>query len=73
MSLIKYSFYLGTAVALRLNTGFLALRKGGMLCVDTDIVDFTDYQSTGKKLEIRTNPFPKGKLLILCVDSNATL
>ena len=45
---------------MKLGKGFLAFRKGGMLCVDTDVVQYTDYQDSPKKMELRTDPFPKG-------------
>ena len=48
-------------MAMRLKKGYLALRKGGKLCVDTDKVQFNDYQAIAKELEIRTVPFPKGR------------
>ena len=60
-------FILGTAVALRLKKGFLAIRKGGKLPVEVNRVAFVDYTGRQKALEIRTDALKAG-LNVLLVD-----
>jgi len=46
-------FILGAALATRLGTGFVPVRKGGKLPVPTDSVSFVDYSRASKSLELR--------------------
>ena len=58
-------FILGTAVALRLQKGFLAIRKGGKLPVKVNRVAFVDYTGQQKALEIRTDALKAGMNVLL--------
>ena len=53
-------FILGTALALRTQTGFLPIRKGGKLPVTTDRVSFVDYTGQQKSLELRRDVVTPG-------------
>lgn len=58
-------FILGTAVALRLQKGFLAIRKGGKLPVEVNRVEFVDYTGRQKALEIRADALKAGMNVLL--------
>ena len=58
-------FVLGTALATRLNVGFLPIRKAGKLCVDTDSVTFTNYSGRTQDMEVRTPAFLRGTRVLL--------
>ena len=58
-------FIVGTALALRLNRGFIPIRKGGKLPVLHDSETFRDYTGAAKALSLRVNPFPKGSRILL--------
>ena len=58
-------FVLGTALATRLNVGFLPIRKAGKLCVDTDSVTFTNYSGRTQDMEVRTPAFLGGTRVLL--------
>ena len=58
-------FVLGTALATRLNVGFLLIRKAGKLCVDTDSVTFTNYSGRTQDMEVRTPAFLSGTRVLL--------
>lgn len=58
-------FVLGAAIALRASRGFLAVRKGGKLPVETESLDFVDYSGTKKSLEIRTDILTTGTRVLL--------
>ncbi len=58
-------FILGTAVAFRLEKGFLGIRKGKKLPVEVDTVMFTDYTGTTKSLEIATNSLQQDSKVLL--------
>ena len=58
-------FILGTAVAMRLQKGFLAIRKGGKLPVKVNRVRFVDYTGQQKALEIRTDGLDPGANVLL--------
>jgi adenine phosphoribosyltransferase len=46
-------FILGTAIAMRLNKGFIPIRKEGKLPVETVTTSFVDYSGKQKTLELR--------------------
>ena len=58
-------FILGTAVALRSKKGFIPIRKGGKLPVETRSVKFVDYSGKQKSLEIRTDVISPGARILL--------
>ena len=58
-------FILGTAVAIRLGKGFIPIRKGGKLPVLTDTVEFVDYTSEQKSLELRIGAIRPGAKVLL--------
>jgi len=58
-------FVVGTALALKLNVGFVPLRKGGKLPVRHDRATFRDYTGVEKVLELRANPWPAGTRVLL--------
>ena len=59
-------FILGTAVAIRLQKGFIPLRKEGKLPVETVKKEFTDYSGNRKALELRRGLIPElAKILIV--------
>ena len=58
-------FVLGTALATRLNLGFLPIRKAGKLCVDTDSVTFSNYSGRTQNMEVRTPAFSEGTRVLL--------
>ena len=58
-------FILGTALALYFKVGFIAIRKGGKLPVETDQVHFVDYSGQQKALELPTNALKPGERVLL--------
>ncbi len=58
-------FVLGTALATRLNVGFLPIRKAGKLCVDTDSVTFSNYSGRTQDMEVRIPAFSGGTRVLL--------
>ena len=58
-------FVLGTALATRLNVGFLPIRKAGKLCVDTDSVTFLNYSGRIQDMELRFPAFSGGTRVLL--------
>ncbi|KAI5098741.1 hypothetical protein C0J45_10880 [Silurus meridionalis] len=48
-------FILGSAVAIVLGKGFLAFRKAGHLCVETQTQDYCDYTGKEKLMEVRVD------------------
>ena len=58
-------FVLGTALATRLNVGFLPIRKAGKLCVDTDSVTFSNYSGRIQDMEVRLPAFSRGTRVLL--------
>ncbi|NXT14065.1 APT1 phosphoribosyltransferase, partial [Prunella fulvescens] len=57
----------GAAAAATLRKGFLAIRKAGHLCVQTEAQPYTDYSGREKRMELRTDAISPG-LRILLVD-----
>ncbi|XP_050986054.1 adenine phosphoribosyltransferase [Labeo rohita] len=60
-------FILGSAVAISLGKGFLAIRKAGHLCVQTLTQDYSDYSGRDKLMEVRVDVLKPG-LRVLIVD-----
>ncbi|XP_012695248.1 adenine phosphoribosyltransferase isoform X1 [Clupea harengus] len=60
-------FILGSAVATTLGKGFLAIRKAGHLCVETQTQDYSDYSGREKLMEVRLDVLRPG-LRVLIVD-----
>ena len=58
-------FVLGAALATRIGVGFLPIRKAGKLCVDTDVVSFTNYSGRTQDMEMRTPAFAAGTRVLL--------
>jgi len=58
-------FILGTAVALRIQKGFIPIRKGGKLPGSAQCVSFVDYTNQEKSLELRAQAFPSGSKILL--------
>ncbi|KAL1260569.1 hypothetical protein QQF64_008396 [Cirrhinus molitorella] len=60
-------FILGSAVAITLGKGFLAIRKAGHLCVETRTQEYSDYSGREKLMEVRIDMLKPG-LRVLLVD-----
>ncbi|XP_063060896.1 adenine phosphoribosyltransferase [Engraulis encrasicolus] len=60
-------FILGSAVATTLGKGFLAIRKAGHLCIETQTQDYSDYSGREKLMEVRLDVLRPG-LRVLIVD-----
>ncbi|CAN9510876.1 unnamed protein product [Ophioblennius macclurei] len=60
-------FILGAAAAGALGKGFLAIRKAGHLCVETQSQKYSDYTGREKTLEVRVDVLREG-LRVLLVD-----
>lgn len=58
-------FVLGAAIAARLGTGFLPIRKAGKLCVETDSAPFTNYSGRTQRMEMRLPAFAPGTRVLL--------
>lgn len=58
-------FVLGSAIATRIGTGFLPIRKAGKLCVETDTVSFTNYSGRSQEMEMRLPAFAEGTRVLL--------
>ncbi|KAM6933191.1 adenine phosphoribosyltransferase isoform 1-T1 [Xenentodon cancila] len=58
-------FILGASVATTLGKGFLAIRKAGHLCVETQSENYTDYTSRQKTLEVRLDVLKPGVKVLL--------
>lgn len=60
-------FILGSCVATTLGKGFLAIRKIGHLCVETESQKYSDYTGREKTMEVRLDVLKPG-LRVLLVD-----
>lgn len=58
-------FVLGSAIATRLGTGFLTIRKAGKMPVESDAVEFVNYTGRTQRLEIRRPAFRAGTRVLL--------
>jgi adenine phosphoribosyltransferase len=58
-------FILGTALAMHLSKGFIAIRKGGRLPVPVVARNFVDYTGKEKTLELRTDILKNGDRVLL--------
>ena len=59
-------FVLGTAIAMRAERGFIAVRKTGKLPVPAVVATFVDYTTEEKSLEMRTDAIsPGAKVLVV--------
>ena len=58
-------FILGTALSFRALKGFIPIRKGGKLPIETLSVHFVDYSSQEKSLEIRADAIKPGARVLL--------
>ena len=58
-------FILGTAIALRLNRGFIPIRKGGKLPVAVVAAEFVDYTGQQKALELRKGMIKPGDQVLV--------
>jgi adenine phosphoribosyltransferase len=58
-------FILGTALAFRLQKGFLPIRKGGKLPTHVERADFVDYSQERKSLEIRADAVTRGEKILI--------
>ena len=58
-------FILASAVAIRAERGFIPIRKGGKLPVETRVVTFMDYSKTEKSLEVRADLDLSGARILL--------
>ncbi|XP_026154788.1 adenine phosphoribosyltransferase [Mastacembelus armatus] len=58
-------FILGASVATILGKGFLAFRKAGHLCVDTQNQNYTDYTGKEKTMEVRLDVLKPGMQVLL--------
>jgi adenine phosphoribosyltransferase len=58
-------FILGAAIAVRLEKGFVPIRKGGKLPVPTDRAEFVDYTEQKKSLELRIGAIRAGTRVLV--------
>ncbi|MBU0702355.1 MAG: adenine phosphoribosyltransferase [Chloroflexi bacterium] len=58
-------FILGTAMAIWANKGFVPIRKGGKLPVESDSVSFVDYTGASKSLELRVGAIEPGTRVLV--------
>ena len=58
-------FILGTAVALRLEKGFIPIRKSGKLPVAVAVAEFVDYTGEKKALELRKGMLKPGDRVLV--------
>jgi adenine phosphoribosyltransferase len=60
-------FILGAAIAMKMQKGFIPIRKGGKLPARVERAEFVDYTKEHKALEIRLNAVTRG-MKVLIVD-----
>jgi adenine phosphoribosyltransferase len=65
MGIDALGFILGTAIAVRLNRGFIPLRKSGKLPVPTIGRWFVDYTGQTKALELRRDAIQPGSRVLI--------
>jgi adenine phosphoribosyltransferase len=58
-------FILGTAIAAKLNKGFIPIRKGGKLPCDVQSINFVDYSGLQKSLELRKGLLNSGEKVLI--------
>lgn len=58
-------FILGAALALRVRSGFVPVRKGGKLPVLVDAAAFVDYSGSNKSLELRRGAIQPGRRVLV--------
>lgn len=58
-------FILGASVATKLGKGFLAIRKAGHLCVETQSQNYSDYTGREKTMEVRLDVLKPGVRVLL--------
>lgn len=58
-------FILGACVAMTLGKGFLAIRKAGHLCVETQSQNYSDYTGREKTMEVRLDTLNPGVRVLL--------
>jgi adenine phosphoribosyltransferase len=58
-------FILGTAMAMRLQKGFIPIRKGGKLPVAVSRAEFMDYSGEAKTLELRQGSIQAGERVLV--------
>ena len=58
---VVYWLFPGSAVAATLGKGFLAIRKSGHLCIETQSQKYSDYSGREKVMEVRLDVLKPGE------------